>query len=617
MAASASDLIKKTGANTVTTLSAPGKALSATSITVGSTTNYPTDTGIIIAIRQVDSTGELVAGTYTEWSATVTSATTLSIVATPVYGSDQIYPAGSTTQVYIPLSAYAHNKLVDGFIAEHSQLDGTHTDITADSIVVTGSVEASEFIITGAGGDNGWSSGLPAPDTVTYNGNRSYDLVFNSTDLTDTVSEGMRLRTTRTVSAPTQCADLESGSSQYFSSASAGLAGVTFTDDFVVSAWVKLESYGAVSLVSRFNNTSGWDLRLNTAGSVELLGFNAASANFSRVACYQSLPLNKWVHVAAQLDMSAFTATTTTSYVMLDGVNVPATVDRGGTNPTALVQAGNLEIGSRNGGTAPFDGKIAQVAIYSAKVTQATITASMSQTLTGSETSLVSAYTLSNDITDLSANNNDLTANGGALATNVDSPFGSYLGGTLDYGIITKTAFSTDTTLTVQVPEGCTIATGTTPLSAVAYSTQAVPYLFPRDTGRWEVVTFINAAQTQSSPTTGTWYNINSLQMSVPVGNWILGYDASVSGVTSANTELQTSLHTTAAAAGDKDLLAWIYSGNVTHLIAQISRVKPVKLSSSTVYYFNSKVNGTTPTSLEISRTAFAITVIKATPAYL
>ena len=124
MAASTNDKFIKTGASTVTTLSAPGKALSATSITVGSTTNYPTDTGIVFAIRQVDVNGDLVAGTYTEWIGTVTSATTLSLLATPVYGSDQVYPAGSTTQVFIPLSSYAHNRMVDGLAVSLDQ-DGT------------------------------------------------------------------------------------------------------------------------------------------------------------------------------------------------------------------------------------------------------------------------------------------------------------------------------------------------------------------------------------------------------------------------------------------------------------------------------------------------------------
>lgn len=129
MSASTTDKFKKVGAGTVTTLASPGKALAATSITVGSTTNYPTDTGIIIAIRTVDTSGVLVAGTYTEWKATVTSATSLAIDAAPVYGSDQVYAAGSTTQVFIPTSAKAHSDLIDGIIIDHNQ-DGTHKDIS-------------------------------------------------------------------------------------------------------------------------------------------------------------------------------------------------------------------------------------------------------------------------------------------------------------------------------------------------------------------------------------------------------------------------------------------------------------------------------------------------------
>lgn len=133
MAASTDDKFRKVGAGTVTTLSSPGKALGATSINVGATTNFPTATGIIIAIRTVDTNGELVAGTYTEYSATVSSGTALAIVATPVYGNDQVYAAGSTTQVYVPASAYAQNAMVDGILVEHNQ-DGTHKTLVSQTL---------------------------------------------------------------------------------------------------------------------------------------------------------------------------------------------------------------------------------------------------------------------------------------------------------------------------------------------------------------------------------------------------------------------------------------------------------------------------------------------------
>lgn len=177
MSASANDKFMKAGAGTVTTLSAPGKALSATSITVGSTTNYPTDTGIVFAIRQVDVNGELVTGTYTEWAGTVTSGTTLSMDAAPVYGSDQVYPAGSTTQVYIPLSSSAHNKMVDGLLVSHDQ-DGTlkagavdnaavlATDVVETDKIKDGAVTAPKLGLIYAAGNN--SSDVSFSTSATY-----------------------------------------------------------------------------------------------------------------------------------------------------------------------------------------------------------------------------------------------------------------------------------------------------------------------------------------------------------------------------------------------------------------------------------------------------------------
>lgn len=477
MAASANDMLQKVGvAGTLTSLSAPGHSISGTTITVGSTTNWPTDTAVTFAIRQVDSSGVLVAGTYTEWRGVVSGSTLTSMVL--VYGTDQVYPAGSTTQVYIPVSAHAHNRMIDALLTEHDQ-DGTHGAVTASSVTATTGT-FTNLTVSGTATSQGWTPLGDVPDTITANGNRNYDLVFNGVDHTSTLSPGMKLQLTRTVAAPDQCADLEASSSQYFSRASASVAGMTFTDDFVVSAWVKLESYPSSTgvVASRYNGTSGWSLELTTAGQVTLVGFNAGAANYSFVRSYASLPLNKWVHISAQLDMSAFTNTTTTSYVMFDGVDVAALVSRGGTNPTALVQAGNLEVGSRNA-TDYFDGKIAQVAIYSAKVTQATIKASMNQALSGSETSLISAYSFDNSINDLNANANNLTAQGSAVATATDSPFANAVAaGTLEYAEINSVTFSTNTTVNVRVPDTCQIPTSGG-ISAVSYSTQSNPYGLP------------------------------------------------------------------------------------------------------------------------------------------
>jgi hypothetical protein len=412
------------------------------------------------------------------------------------------------------------------------QLTTEFTSLTADDYFiaqrdtdnVTGKVKNSAVF------NGGWSPVESPPDTVVANGNRSYTLTFNSLDLTDTISPGMRVRTTRTVAAPDQCTDLEASSSQYYNKTSP--SGMTFTDDFVVSAWIKLESYpaagGNYSIASRYNGTSGWELRVKTgSGQIEMYGWNGGAGNYSGAVSYQSVPLNKWVHVTAQLDMSTFTATTTTTYMMIDGVDIPCVVTRGGTNPTALIQAGNLEIGSTNSGTSPFDGKIAQVAIYSAKVTQATILASMNQGLTGSETSLVSAYSFDNSINDLSATANNLTAQNSAVATNTDSPFGNgATSSTLDYGLVQSVSFSTNTTMVVQVPSGCTIPT-TGGVSALAYSVQANPYGWANDTLRWEVLLKQMTSTTVTFGAVDQWF-VSPIKLTLPIGNWQrLGYEGS------------------------------------------------------------------------------------------
>lgn len=466
---------------------------------------------------------------------------------------------------------------------ENSLIDGITTHANPDGTLIKQAVKDALGITTDPTG--GWQTQAYTPSTITNNGNHSQDLTFTGVDLTSTLSEGMRIRTTRTVAAPIQCATFD-GTNDYFSKSSP--AGMTFTDDFVVSAWVKLSSYASSGIVSRYNGTSGWILQLNSSGQVYLGGYNGGSGNLSQVVSYQSLPLNKWVHITAQLDMSAFTATTTTSYIMIDGVDVPASVSRTGTNPTALIQAGNLEIGTFNGG-AFFPGKIAQVAIYSAKVTQATIKASMNQGLTGSETSLVSAYSLSNSLEDLSANNNDLTANGGVLATTADSPFGnSGASTTLEYGIVmSKPVYSSgDTTMTVQTPEGCAIPTSGG-ISSVDYSSASVPFGFPRDVNKWELIAFLGS--TKSHVITGVGA-VGLFQYLVPVGKW-----RAMSNISASSTDPESYLGISASASvvTTPELFKRNYLYSSLQRVYNIESSANIDCPTATTYYTVSYGTGT------------------------
>lgn len=399
--------------------------------------------------------------------------------------------------------------------ALNGNIDNNNISGVSGSKVTVGTLAGTAFDTNTQGG---WLRGiLPAVSSVAANGNGSYNVTFAST-VASYLTPGMRIRSTRTVAAPTQCTSLN-GTNQYYSKTSP--AGMTWTDDFNAGAWVKLTSYAAGAIISRYNGTSGWSLEVNSSGQVLFIGYNAGAANFSQVLSYQSLPLNKWVHVAAQLDMSAFTATTTTSFVMINGVDVPCIVSRGGTNPTALVQAGDLNIGAKNAATF-FAGKIAQSFVSSAKITQATLLTYISQTLAGSETSIASAYTFNNTINDLNTTNtNNLTANGSALATNADSPFSidatGTPGATLDFGIVQKVA---TTVATIQVPEGCTIPT-TGGVSSIDFASSGVPYGFPKQADKWLIETLKTTIESGIATGTSGLYVSSNHSVTVPIGQWV------------------------------------------------------------------------------------------------
>lgn len=526
-------------------------------------------------------------------------------------GTNQAHTGGATIVDY---ATATHISMITKGILKFANQDGT---------LLTSAVRAALNLDSGT--STGWTVLGYALNTVTANGNHSYTCVFNSNDLTTTISAGMRLRFTRTVLAPTQCTSLN-GTTQYYSKTSP--SGMTFTDDFTVSAWVKLTSYPAsgATIASRYNGTSGWDLRINPTGQLILEGYNSGAANNSEVTSYQSVPLNKWVHIAAQLDMSAFTATTTTSYTMMDGVDVPASVTRGGTNPTTLIQpVADLQIGAGNS-TLFFPGKIAQVAIYSAKVTQATILASMNQTLSGSETSLISAYSFNGIKTDLNTSNaNNLTANGSAVETNADSPYGAQAGGTvsstLDYGIVQSVAFSTNTTVIVQVPEGCTIPT-TGGVSAVSYSVNKVPYGMPLEREKWRTKLIIRTTVGVGAVSQNTWYNPSGHQMVMPGGPM----DVSVQVTpyhyknTSTTSSWTGSLSTSNSTATDTDFHMYNVIEGASSTIevrATQYRSKGVNNAIATIYYLIALTDTGGGTNDLGFQGASSATIIQAEPSYL
>lgn len=416
-------------------------------------------------------------------------------------------------------------------------------DTVADVIdeTVTTVEDAVDEIDTAiADAQSGWVDVGSLPSTITNLGNRSVQVVFNGVDLTNKLLQRVKLMFTRTVTAPTRCTDLESSSSQYFSKTSP--AGLSFTTTYSCGAWIKLESYTSGGIIARRNaDTEGWSFHVNTAGTLSLSALRIA-ANNKTITSKQVIPLDRWVHVAATMDVSA--GDTSAQKIWIDGVEVPRTYAISGTI-TALVQGTTaLVVGAmKSAGTLPFDGKIAQAFVASAQITQANLRNLYSQGITPAiiaTNSIVSAYSFDNVLTDLNTTNaNNLTASGGAVASATDSPFGqTWYGtptGTTEWGIITNSTFSTNTTLTIQLPEGSAIPTSGG-ISALKYSIAAEPYGFIPDPDKWAVETRgLNASQSYS--VSDVLYKVQT-----PTGAWKASYTQPIISTANASHSARSSV---------------------------------------------------------------------------
>lgn len=371
------------------------------------------------------------------------------------------------------------------------------------------------------GKNNGWTKSLLTFALQSSAGQKEHVLRVTGSDVTTQIYPRMKIAVTRGVTAPTQCTDLDAITyQQYWSDSS--VSGISFTDDFTVEAWIKLESYGAQgAIVSRFNGTNGWGLYLLDTGVICLFG-NNGGGNYSQVVSYASVPLNEWVHIAGVLDMSAFS--TGSSLIFMNGAQLRARVERAGTNPTALVQAGSLQVGAQNS-TITFNGKICDTRVWSTKRTATQIRDNMNKQLVGNETNLVAYHKFNGNGNDSTSNANNLTATGTGstpTASTLDNPMNN-----TEYGIVTKVAYSGgNTDITVFTGKNYNIPN--IALSNLYFSSGEAPAGFPARTNFVVESLYLEPYTVSLSGTSSP--NFGGEELVIPTGVWKYGYEGSPIG---------------------------------------------------------------------------------------
>ena len=486
-----------------------------------------------------------------------------------------------------------------------------------DGSLVTQAVRDALGLGTDAVG--GWEPLGYTPSAITHNGNRSYTLVYTGVNLASTVSENMKLRINKTVAGNGYMAGLMNGSSHYFTrTAAAPLNGTlgTVTNNFTIEVEYQPTSYALGFICGRADAAAnnGLGIRMDATGQVTVVIWSGGIANFRTVSTYQSLPLNKKTHIAASW-------TSGTVVVYFDGVSVPvAAAATGGTAPTTAGTGGDFSIGRLGAYTSSYaNGYISNAAVFDAVLSAATIKQHATYKLLGSETNCIGAWSLDNTANDQSSAGNNLTATGGVGYTAM-TPHGQLGNGvetTKAVGLVMSCTYSTDTTMVVQVPEGVTIPT-TGGISSVEFSTQANPFGWVSDKGRWEVGAVWKTAATQGAPVNGTWYNINSSQIAVPVGKWGVStqYLIHNSRIGTATLSVYSTLSTANNTESDNEMSAMYYSGpSASEIIGPVTRTKNYAFSTVTNLYLNLKTSDTT-TNISF-RGDTAATRITATPSGL
>jgi hypothetical protein len=196
---------------------------------------------------------------------------------------------------------------------------------------------------------------------------------------------------------------------------------------------------------------------------------------------------------------------------------------------------------------------------------------------------------------------------------------------TAKYFIITKVAFSTDTTITIYGGTDYDLANAA--ITSPYYSLMKAPAGFPLDPTKWMIEITDITQRSQSSPSTATWYNIGTTnsQISIPIGIWFVDYKVYVYGninaaaaaanhevaatLSTANNSESNSDYTAAGFINSIDLISWVVTCQRSNL--------PITVTSKTTYYLNGLFTSTAAYDSLIFYNDRYKMIIRAVSAYL
>lgn len=184
----------------------------------------------------------------------------------------------------------------------------------------------------------------------------------------------------------------------------------TSDSPFSVEFWMSLDFQGTGTFISkRVGGEDEWEIIMNGSQLVVFLRDDSTTGFIS--ASTPGLSIGQWYHVTVVYDGSG---SHTGIQIYLDGIPSIFNAHTSGSYTAMENGTSPVEIGITNNTGTPLDGKMDELRIWNKALTMAEVQAQMFESLTGSETGLVSYYTF-NESTGTTLDDNSANSNTGTL----------------------------------------------------------------------------------------------------------------------------------------------------------------------------------------------------------
>lgn len=189
---------------------------------------------------------------------------------------------------------------------------------------------------------------------------------------------------------------------------------------------------------------------------------------------------------------------------------------------------------------------------------------------------------------------------------------------TVKYGIITVVGAYAAGVTPITIWGGTDYTFANTAVSLNYFSREKSPFGFPLDPTKWTVETLDTSIRIQATPTAGTWYNIGSNSIILPIGLWKVSYQVCAQLVipVSLVDEIFVTLSTGNNSQTDTGLTSYNVCANL-NIAAQFYREKVLSMASKTTYYLNTMHSQNTTATNMYNRGDNIPTTIRALCAYL